>query len=61
MTPAPALGIIWTLVDVAVCHYSVLNPVYYLVESTILMVINAVMGSMSITFYRYGLSMKTNG
>ncbi|KAM0695696.1 hypothetical protein Q7P36_004178 [Cladosporium allicinum] len=31
--PAPAAGIIWTLIDVALCRYSVLHPIYYLVES----------------------------
>lgn len=53
MAPAPAAGIIWALIDVALCHYSVLNPIYYLVESTLLMMLNAGMGSTSIAMYRY--------
>lgn len=51
MTPAPAVGLLWALVDIAVCHFSVLHPVYYLVESTLLTAISLILGSMSIGFY----------
>jgi hypothetical protein len=44
--PAPAVGIIWALIDGVVCHYFVLNAVYYLVESTLLMTLNVVLGAM---------------
>jgi hypothetical protein len=33
---APGLGVVWALIDAAVCHYSVLDPIYYLVESALL-------------------------
>lgn len=51
MTPAPAVGLLWALIDIAVCHFSVLHPIYYLVESTLLTAINLILGSMSIGFY----------
>lgn len=52
MAPVSGIGIIWALIDIAVCHYHVLNPVYYLSESVILGAGNAVLGAMSIAFYR---------
>ena len=51
--PAPAVGIIWALIDAAVCHYFVLNAVYYLVESTLLMTLNVVLGTMIFIVNRY--------
>lgn len=53
MTIAPGTSLIWTLIDVALCHFSVLNSIYYLVESTLLMSINLIMGIMSALFYGY--------
>ena len=53
MAPAPAAGLLWTLVDVVLCRFSVLHPIYYLVESTILMGLNIALGIMSVMFYRY--------
>lgn len=50
--PAPSLGLIWTLVDVALCHYSVLHPNYYLTESTFLACLNAGFGIAGILIYR---------
>lgn len=52
MTPIPVIGILWALIDVALCHYSVLHPVYYLAESTILAILSAIFGAMSIVFWR---------
>jgi hypothetical protein len=52
MGPAPAASLLWTLIDVALCRYSVLHPIYYLVESTLLMCINVAFGIMSVMFYR---------
>jgi hypothetical protein len=53
MTLAPAVGLLWTLIDIAVCHFSVLHPIYYLVESTILVGLNVAMGIISVMIYRY--------
>jgi hypothetical protein len=53
MAPAPALGLLWTLVDIALCHFSVLHPIYYLIESTILMGLNVSLGTISAMIYRY--------
>ena len=53
MTPAPAAGLLWTLIDMALCHFSVLHPIYYLVESTILMGLNVSVGIISVMIYRY--------
>jgi len=47
---APGLGLVWTLIDVAVCHYSVLDPIYFLVES-------ALLGSLNIGFAAPGIMM----
>lgn len=52
MTPAPAVGLLWALIDIALCHFSVLHPIYYLVESTLLTALNLILGSMSIGLYR---------
>jgi hypothetical protein len=52
MGPPPAASLLWTLIDVALCRYSVLHPIYYLVESTILMCINVAFGVLSVMFYR---------
>ena len=53
MTPAPAAGLLWTLIDMALCHFSVLHPIYYLVESTILMGLNVSVGIVTVMIYRY--------
>jgi len=53
MTPAPAAGLLWTLIDIALCHFSVLHPIYYLVESTILVAMNVACGIPSVMIYRY--------
>jgi hypothetical protein len=53
MAPAPAVGLLWTLIDIALCRFSVLHPIYYLVESTILMGLNIAFGILSVMFYRY--------
>ncbi|KAI5238716.1 hypothetical protein E4T42_08912 [Aureobasidium subglaciale] len=53
MTPAPAAGILWALLDVVVVRFSVLHPIYYLTEASFLMVFNLVMGAMSISFYSW--------
>jgi hypothetical protein len=52
MTPGPAAGLLWAAIDIALCHFSVLHPIYYLVESTILMALNIVFGIMSTLFHR---------
>jgi hypothetical protein len=52
MGPAPSASLLWTLIDVALCRYSVLHPIYYLVESTLLMCLNISMGILSIMFYK---------
>lgn len=51
MIPAPAVGLLWTLIDVALCRFSVLHPIYYLVESTLLMGLNIALGILSVMFY----------
>lgn len=51
MVPAPAAGFVWALVDVAVCHYSVLHPIYYLSEASILAAVNIALGIMSVMLY----------
>jgi hypothetical protein len=51
-TPAPAASFAWTLIDVALCHYSVLHPIYYLVESTFLALLNAGFGIPGTMMYR---------
>lgn len=53
MAPAPAVGLLWTLIDIVLCRFSVLHPIYYLVEPTILMSLNIVFGILSVMFYRY--------
>lgn len=53
MTPAPAVGLLWTLIDIVLCRFSVLHPIYYLVESTLLMAFNIAMGIISVMLYRY--------
>lgn len=53
MTPAPALGLVWTLVDVVLCRFWVLHPIYYLVESSLLTGVNIALGIMVIMMYRY--------
>lgn len=53
MAPAPAVGLLWTLVDLVLCRFSVLHPIYYLVESTILMGLNIALGILSVMLYRY--------
>ena len=53
MIPAPALSFLWALVDIVLCHLWVLHPIYYLVESTLLMGVNISLGIMSVLLYRY--------
>ena len=53
MTPAPAVGLLWTLIDIILCRFSVLHPIYYLVESTLLMGLNIALGIISVMLYRY--------
>lgn len=53
MAPAPAVGLLWTLIDIGLCHFSVLHPIYYLVESSILTGLNLALGILSIMLYRY--------
>ena len=53
MAPAPAVGLLWTLIDIVLCRFSVLHPIYYLVESTILMGLNIALGILSVMLYRY--------
>jgi hypothetical protein len=50
--PGPAVGIIWTLIDVGLCRYSVLHPIYYLVESIWLFIVNISCASAGIAMYR---------
>lgn len=38
-----------------ICHYSVLNAVYYLVESMLLMTLNVVLGALNFIGNRYGM------
>jgi hypothetical protein len=52
MGPGPAASLLWTLIDVALCRYSVLHPIYYLVESTLLMCLNVGFGVISVMFSR---------
>ena len=56
MAPAPAVGLLWTLIDIVLCRFSVLHPIYYLVESTILMALNIVFGIFSVMFYSWDSS-----
>lgn len=53
MIPAPAVGLLWTIVDIALCRFSVLHPIYYLVESTLLMGLNIALGIITVMLYRY--------
>jgi hypothetical protein len=50
--PAPALGIIWTLIDVALCRFSVLHPIYYLVESIWMFIVTISCASAGVAMYR---------
>ncbi|KAM0714820.1 hypothetical protein Q7P37_009284 [Cladosporium fusiforme] len=56
MLPAPAAGLLWALIDVAVCHHSVLDPVYYLSEATILTAANIALGIITIMAYSWDSS-----
>jgi hypothetical protein len=49
---APGLGVVWALIDAAVCHYSVLDPIYYLVESALLGPLNIGFAIPGIMIYR---------
>lgn len=51
MTIAPAASLLWTLIDVPLCRYSVLHPIYYLVEGTLLMGMNLSLAIISIIFF----------
>lgn len=51
--PAPVLGLVWTLIDVALCRFWVLHPIYYLVESTILMGANITLAIIVLLIYGY--------
>ena len=53
MAPAPAVGLLWTLIDIVLCRFSVLHPIYYLVESAILVGVNLALGILSVLLYRY--------
>lgn len=55
MIPAPAAGLLWALVDVALAHYSVLHPIYYLTEASLLMAANVALGVVTIMLYSYVL------
>lgn len=51
MTPAPTAGVIWSIIDVALCRLSVLHPIYYLTESVLLFAFNAALGVCSTMFF----------
>ena len=51
LTPAPAAGLVWACIDVAAGHFSVLHPIHYLVESTILMCLNVSLGVPGVIIY----------
>lgn len=53
MISAPAVGLLWTIIDIALCRFSVLHPIYYLVESTLLMGLNIALGIITVMLYRY--------
>lgn len=51
MLPAPAAGLLWALIDAAVLHYSMLHPIHYLVESSLLMALHVSFGVLTAMFY----------
>ncbi|KAL1590455.1 hypothetical protein WHR41_00891 [Cladosporium halotolerans] len=53
MTIAPATSLLWTLIDVVLCHYSVLHPIYYLVEGILLLGMNLSLAIISILFFAW--------
>jgi hypothetical protein len=50
-TLAPGLSTVWTVLDVAICRYAVLKPFHYLAESTLLLLVNLVLGVFITTGY----------
>lgn len=51
MLPAPAAGLLWALIDVAVLHYWMLHPIHYLVEASLLMALNVSLGVVTSMLY----------
>jgi hypothetical protein len=47
---------LWAMIDGVVCCYLSLNAVYYLVESTLLMTLDVVLGAVIFIGNRYGTS-----
>lgn len=51
MMPAPCTAFIWNIIDIAVCRFFVLTPVYTVSSSCILVVFYLVMCIMTGLFY----------
>lgn len=60
MTIAPATSLLWTLIDVVLCRYSVLHPIYYLVEGILLLGMNLSLAIISILFFALVSTLFTN-
>jgi hypothetical protein len=51
MMPVPGLALVWTLLDIAICRFSVLDPIYSLVSSTLLFLGYAISAGMTTAFF----------
>jgi len=51
--PAPCLALVWNLIDIVVCRFWVLTPVYAVSSSCVLVVDYAILGGMTGAFYSY--------
>lgn len=49
--PAPCVALTWNLIDIAVCRFWALTPVYTVGSSCILVTLYAVMGSLTGALY----------
>ena len=47
-TLAPGISCFWCMIDVVLCHFLLLRPIYSLVASAFLMLVNVVLGSLNI-------------
>jgi hypothetical protein len=60
-TLAPRLSTTMTIIDVALCCYAVLKPFLYLAESTLLFLVNLVLGALIIIGYEENQSLLMRG
>lgn len=51
MMPVPTWGFLWTLLDIFICRFWVLNPIYALVMTTLLFCGYIVTGTLTAMFF----------